>query len=117
MQRRSLLALPALLLPGLARAQEAPLVVASFSILGDLVREVAGSRVRLRTIAGPNVDAHSFQPRPSDAEALRGAALVVRNGLGFDGWMDRMVRAAGLSRRGRHGDGWHHAAHDGGPCP
>lgn len=99
MQRRSLLALPTLLLPGLARAQatpqEAPLVVASFSILGDLVREVAGSQVRLRTIAGPNVDAHSFQPRPSDAEALRGAALVVRNGLGFDGWMDRMVRAAG----------------------
>ncbi len=99
MQRRSLLALPgalpALLLPGLARAQEAPLVVASFSILGDLVREVAAGQVRVRTIAGPNVDAHSFQPRPSDAEALRGAALVVRNGLGFDGWMDRMVRAAG----------------------
>lgn len=95
MRRRSLLALPALLLPGLAHAQEAPLVVASFSILGDLVREVAGGQVRLRTIAGPNVDAHSFQPRPSDAEALRGAALVVRNGLGFDGWMDRMVRAAG----------------------
>jgi zinc/manganese transport system substrate-binding protein len=99
MRRRSVLALPALLMPGLAHAQAtapaAPLIVASFSILGDLVREVAGGAVRLRTIAGPNIDAHSFQPRPSDAEALRGAALVVRNGLGFDGWMDRMVRAAG----------------------
>ncbi|MBU8543187.1 MULTISPECIES: metal ABC transporter solute-binding protein, Zn/Mn family [Roseomonadaceae] len=98
MRRRSLLALPALLLPGLAAAQgapQAPLVVASFSILGDMVAQIAGDRVRLRAIAGPNVDAHSFSPRPSDAQALRGAALVVRNGLGFDGWMDRMLRAAG----------------------
>jgi zinc/manganese transport system substrate-binding protein len=95
MRRRSLLPLPALLLAPATRAQARPRVLASFSILGDMVRQVAGDRVELRTIAGPNVDAHSFQPRPSDAEALRGAALVVRNGLGFDGWMDRMIRAAG----------------------
>jgi len=97
MRRRALLtalALPALLPRG-AGAQEAPRVVASFSILGDMVGQIAGNGVRLRTIAGPNADAHSFQPRPADAEALRGAALVVRNGLGFDGWMDRMIRSAG----------------------
>jgi zinc/manganese transport system substrate-binding protein len=94
MRRRSLLALPALLAPGFARAQARPRVIASFSVLGDMVRQVAGDRVELRTVAGPNVDAHTFQPRPSDAEALRNAALVVRNGLGFDGWMDRMLRAA-----------------------
>jgi zinc/manganese transport system substrate-binding protein len=103
MRRRSLLALPALLLPGLAPAQTraqtqaAPSVVASFSILGDMVTQIAGDRVRLRMLAGPNADAHSFSPRPSDAQALRGAALVVRNGLGFDGWMDRMIRAAGYT--------------------
>ncbi len=95
MRRRSLLALPVMAMPAMLRAQARPRIVASFSILGDMVRQVAGERVELRTIAGPNVDAHSFQPRPSDAEAVRGAALVVRNGLGFDGWMDRMVRAAG----------------------
>ncbi|OYW08496.1 MAG: metal ABC transporter substrate-binding protein, partial [Rhodospirillales bacterium 12-71-4] len=96
MLRRSLLALPALL-PSLARAQTAqpPLVVASFSILGGLVAQVAGDLVRLRVIAGPDVDAHGFAPRPSDAQALRGAALAVRNGLGFDAWIDRMLRAAG----------------------
>jgi zinc/manganese transport system substrate-binding protein len=81
-------------MPSLLRAQGPLRVVASFSILGDMVREVAGDRIALRTVAGPNVDAHSFQPRPSDAEALRGAALAVRNGLGFDGWFDRMVRSA-----------------------
>ncbi|MGG5811408.1 metal ABC transporter solute-binding protein, Zn/Mn family [Falsiroseomonas sp. CW058] len=96
MRRRHLLVLPALSLPTALRAQPArPRVVASFSILGDMVRQIAGDRVELRVIAGPDADAHGFQPRPSDAEALRGAALVVRNGLGFDAWMDRMLRAAG----------------------
>jgi zinc/manganese transport system substrate-binding protein len=96
MRRRSFLTLlPALAAPRLAAAQGGVAVVASFSILGDMVRQVAGDRVALRVIAGPNVDAHGFQPRPSDAAALRDAALVVRNGLGFDGWMDRMVRSAG----------------------
>lgn len=98
MHRRALLAL-SLATPFLGRAalaQAAPLpVVASFSILGDMVKQVGGDRVAVRTIAGPDVDAHSFQPRPSDAEAVRQARLVVRNGLGFDTWLDRLVRSAG----------------------
>jgi zinc/manganese transport system substrate-binding protein len=98
MRRRALLLTATLAMPALrpnaAAAQGGPRVVASFSILGDMIGQIAGDRVQLRTIAGPNADAHGFQPRPSDAEALRGAALVVRNGLGFDGWMDRMIRAA-----------------------
>ena len=98
MHRRSLLAL-ALATPALARAQSAPPlpVVASFSILGDMVRQIGGDQVTVHVIAGPDVDAHSFQPRPSDAQALRGAALVVRNGLGFDTWMDRLLQAAGAT--------------------
>lgn len=75
------------------RAQARPVVVASFSILGDLVRQVAGERVALRVLAGPETDAHVFQPRPSEAEAIRGAALVVRNGLGFEPWLDRLLRS------------------------
>jgi len=98
MQRRALLAF-SLATPFLGRAalaQAAPLpVVASFSILGGMVKEVGGDRVAVRTIAGPDVDAHSFQPRPSDAEAMRQARLVVRNGLGFDTWLDRLVRSSG----------------------
>ena len=97
MRRRLLLSLvPALALPRVlpARAQGALRVVASFSVIGDMTREIGGDRIALRTVAGPNVDAHTFQPRPSDAEALRGAAVAIRNGLGFDGWFDRMVRSA-----------------------
>lgn len=96
MRRRSLLlaapALPAALRA--AAAQPRPLIVASFSILGDMAARIAGERAAVRSIAGPNADAHHVQPRPSDAEALREAMLVVRNGLGFDGWMERMIRAA-----------------------
>ncbi|MDB5369435.1 MAG: metal transporter substrate-binding protein [Roseomonas sp.] len=104
MQRRDLLAL-SLAAPFLSRAAFAQStaspppstvpVVASFSILGDIVKQVGGGRVALRTIAGPDVDAHSFQPRPSDAEAVRRASLVVRNGLGFETWLDRLVRSSG----------------------
>ncbi|WP_043837247.1 metal ABC transporter substrate-binding protein [Muricoccus aerilatus] len=77
-----------------ARASALP-VVASFSILGDMVRQVAGDRPQaLRVLVGPDADSHEFQPRPSDAEVLRGAALLVRNGLGFDTWLDRLTLAA-----------------------
>jgi zinc/manganese transport system substrate-binding protein len=69
--------------------------VASFSILGDMVRQIAGDGVALRVLAGPDTDAHAFQPRPSDAEAIRGAAVVVRNGLGFEPWLDRLLRGVG----------------------
>jgi zinc/manganese transport system substrate-binding protein len=68
-------------------------VVASFSILGDMVREVGGERVVVRSIAGPDADAHNFQPRPSDVQAIQGARLVVRNGLAFEPWFDRLIRS------------------------
>jgi len=98
MQRRALLA-AALSLPALrpVSAQAALPVVASFSILADLVRQVAGERpIDLSVFVGPDGDAHDFQPRPSDAERLRGAALLVRNGLGYDGWLGRLTSAAGF---------------------
>lgn len=99
MIRRSLLALPGLLLAHRAVAQAPGAVrlpvVASFSILGDMTAQIGGDRVALRVIVGPDVDSHGFQPRPSDVVALRDARLIVRNGLGFDAWMDRLVRSAG----------------------
>ena len=92
MIRRSLL----LTLATPALAQPRPVLVASFSILGDMLAQIAPEGADIRVIAGPEVDAHHFQPRPSHAEALRGAALALRNGLGFDAWFDRTARAAGF---------------------
>ena len=78
-----------------AAAQEKVKVVASFSILGDLVRQVGGDRVEVSTLVGPNTDMHGFQPTPAHAKALASAQLVVINGLGLEGWADRLVKSAG----------------------
>jgi zinc/manganese transport system substrate-binding protein len=76
-------------------AQSPPLpVVASFSILGDFVREVGGSGVEVSTIVGPNGDAHVYEPTPADGRALARARLVFVNGLGFEGWIDRLIAAS-----------------------
>lgn len=92
---RTLAACAALLLGGSAHAQALE-VATSFSILGDLVAQVGGERIKVRTLVGPDEDAHAFQPRPSDAREIGKAALVVVNGLGFDDWMTRLARAGGF---------------------
>ncbi|WP_374587768.1 metal ABC transporter substrate-binding protein [Ideonella dechloratans] len=74
-------------------------VVASFSILGDMVRQVAGPLAEVHTLVGPGGDAHVFEPRPADAQKLAQADLVVLNGLHLEGWMDRLIQASGFKGR------------------
>ena len=76
------------------RAEGALPVVASFSILADLVRQVGGDRVQVDALVGPDADAHVFQPSPADVRRVAAARLVVLNGLGFEGWMERLLRNA-----------------------
>jgi len=73
-------------------------VVASFSILADIVRQIGADRVAVTSLVPPDADAHVYQPTPADSKALAGAALVVLNGLGFEGWADRLVKASGYKR-------------------
>jgi len=70
-------------------------VVASFSILADMVKQVGGSHVVVTSLVGPNSDAHIFDPTPGDAKRLAAAKLVVVNGLGFEGWMNRLIKSSG----------------------
>lgn len=70
-------------------------VVASFSIVADLVRQVGGEHVEVVSLVGPNADMHVFQPSPADSKTVAQANLVVINGLGFEGWADRLVKASG----------------------
>ncbi|UEM25253.1 metal ABC transporter substrate-binding protein (plasmid) [Skermanella mucosa] len=70
-------------------------VVASFTILGDMAGRIGGDGVAVTTLVGPDGDAHVYEPTPADARALAGADLVIVNGLGFEGWMDRLVQASG----------------------
>jgi zinc/manganese transport system substrate-binding protein len=97
MRRRQLwlicLALVAATCP--ARAQDRLNVVASFSILGDLVRNVGGDRVSVTTLVGPDGDVHVYTPAPADAKKIADAKLLVINGLGLEGWLPRLLQASG----------------------
>lgn len=70
-------------------------VVASFSILGDMTDRIGGDQIELTTLVGPGGDAHIFEPRPADAETVSKAQLMIVNGLGFEGWIERLVEASG----------------------
>lgn len=88
------LLLATLLVPLLAHGAPLP-VVASFSILGDLVREVGGARVRVTTLVGPDGDIHVYEPKPADAAALGAAAVIFVNGLDLEGFLPRLIAASG----------------------
>jgi zinc/manganese transport system substrate-binding protein len=95
MLKRLVLILLLAAMPSLACAEERLKVVATFSILADFVRNVGGERVSVSALVGPNGDAHVYQPSPGDAKTLADARLVFANGLGFEGWINRLVRASG----------------------
>ena len=78
-----------------ASAAERLNVVASFSIIGDFVRNVGGDRVSVTTLVGPDSDAHVYTPTPADAKKIADARLIFVNGLGFEGWLRRLVQSSG----------------------
>lgn len=77
-----------------SHAAPAVQAVASFSILGDLVRQVGGDRVEVNVLVGPGADAHVFQPTPTQAKTVAKAQVLFSNGLGFEGWMARLLKSA-----------------------
>ncbi len=114
------LALP-LWAPAVFASEKMP-VVATFTIIGDLVRNVGGERVSVTTLVGPGGDAHVFQPTPADAAGIKRAKVVFENGLGFEGWLERLIKSSGyagprvvlseeimpLYRQDGHNDGYNH---------
>lgn len=82
--------------PLAARAQApAPRIVASFSILADMARELAPAGTEVTALVGPDADAHVYEPKPADGKRLAQAGVVLINGLGFEGWIERMVKVSG----------------------
>jgi zinc/manganese transport system substrate-binding protein len=78
-----------------AQAPEKLPVVATFSILADFARNVGGNRIEVVALVGPDGDTHVYQPKPADAKELGAARLIVVNGLGLEGWIDRLIKASG----------------------
>lgn len=71
-------------------------IISSFSILGDMIRQVGGDRVEVINIVGPDSDAHIFRPTPKTAQQIVKADMVFMNGLGFEGWIEREIEACGF---------------------
>ena len=85
----------ALVTPIQAERKRPPLqVVASFSILADMVRAIGGDSVAVTSLVLPNSDAHVFEPSPLDAQRVAQAQLIFVHGLHFEGWIDRLIQAA-----------------------
>src|SRR5258708_11770609 len=119
-------ALAAFFVAASARGQDRPNVIARFSILGDFGNSVGGDRVEVATLVGPNGNAHVYAPSPGDAKKVADAKLVFVNGLGFEGWLERLVKASGtkapivvatkgikpLERAGEHGHDHDHGRAD-----
>ena len=80
--------------PYSVKAQQDIPVVATFSILGNMVERIGASTVSVTTLVGRNGDAHVFQPTPADAKAVKRASVLFTNGLEFEGWLDRLAEAA-----------------------
>ncbi|PJF48060.1 MAG: metal ABC transporter substrate-binding protein [Chloroflexi bacterium] len=74
-------------------------VLATFSIIADLVQNVAGDKVELFTLVGPGTDSHDYEPTPSDVAKVADVQLIFENGLGFESWLDRLYEAAGSRAR------------------
>lgn len=91
----SALILFAVTVAGPAAAADRMQVVASFSILGDMVRQVTGDKATVTTIVGPDADAHIYQPSTSDAKAVAKADVIFVNGLGFETWSKALIETSG----------------------
>jgi zinc/manganese transport system substrate-binding protein len=97
-RRRILFALFLLLSSAIVQpAVSAPLkVVATFSVLGDMVKQIAGERVALTTIVGADADSESYEPTAADARAVAEADLLIMNGFNpeFEPWLDGLLHQA-----------------------
>jgi zinc/manganese transport system substrate-binding protein len=90
-------ALVLLSLSGAPQAADKAKAVASFSIIGDMVKQVGGDRVEVTTLVGADEDSHVFSPTPAHARMLAGADIFFVNGLGFEGWMERLEKSSGFN--------------------
>jgi zinc/manganese transport system substrate-binding protein len=69
-------------------------VVATFSVLGDLVKNVAGDAAEVVTLVGPDGDTHTFEPTPQDGVAIADADVLFENGVGLEPWLDKMYASS-----------------------
>jgi ABC-type Zn uptake system ZnuABC Zn-binding protein ZnuA len=86
-------------MPALSSVELAPderlQVVATNTIVADVVRQVGGNRIQVTTLVGPGTDPHAFEPTPRDAAALADADVVFANGAGLEIFLEDLLQSAG----------------------
>ncbi len=87
------------MLPGGACHAKSIHAVATFSVVGDIVRQVAGEAVDLTVLVGANADAHEYEPTPQDAVILSHADVIFENGFKFEGWLDKLYASSNSNAR------------------
>ncbi|MEQ1789953.1 MAG: zinc ABC transporter substrate-binding protein [Rickettsiales bacterium] len=92
--RTMIILLLSLLFPLSAHAETKPKIIASFSIIGDMAREIAGDNIELKILVGANGDAHEYEPTPNDAKNIANADLVLINGLNLEGWIEKLIKSS-----------------------
>jgi zinc/manganese transport system substrate-binding protein len=84
-------------LPLRGEETERPLVVCSTTILADMARQICGTRLTVHSLVPAGIDPHHFQPTPDDVRLVARARLVIVNGLGYEGWLAKLMEAAGIN--------------------
>ena len=70
-------------------------VSASTTQVADIARNVAGDRAEVNGILTPNADPHEYEPRPSDAEGVADADVILKSGGDLDAWLDQVIESSG----------------------
>jgi ABC-type Zn uptake system ZnuABC Zn-binding protein ZnuA len=81
------------LAPDFTLAATPLLVVTSNTVLADLVANVGGDQVRVRSLAPAGTDPHTFQPTPDSIKTLSQARVAFFNGSGLEEWWDKTIRS------------------------
>lgn len=81
-----------------AQGQSKPVALTTLTMIGDMVRNVAGDRVEVRVLLPVGMDPHTYEPRPGDVQAIADSQLIFYNGLGVELWLDELLANAGGER-------------------
>ncbi|MGV6478207.1 metal ABC transporter substrate-binding protein [Pantoea agglomerans] len=67
-------------------------VVTTFTVIADMVKNVAGDAAEVTSITKPGAEIHEYQPTPGDIKRAQGAQLIMANGLNLERWFERFYQ-------------------------
>jgi zinc/manganese transport system substrate-binding protein len=73
-------------------------VVSTITIINDMVKNIGGDKVEAMSICGIGFDPHTYKSVPGDSKIIASADMVFMNGFGLEGWIEKLIRAAGSNK-------------------